>query len=93
MLTYGDFISKFVYHKRSRSLKHWKRGYTIGHLIWVPHCTCELFYLRMMLTFKKGTLSYKDIKFVDGVQHDFFKETCFAMRFLQDDREFIEAIK
>lgn len=47
----------------------------------------------MMLTFKKGPLSYKDIKFVDRVQHKTFREAYFAMGFLQDDRDFIEAIK
>ncbi|XP_058746518.1 uncharacterized protein LOC131619442 [Vicia villosa] len=92
-LTYGDFVSKFVYHKRSRSWKPRKRGYTIGRLIWVPQSTGELFYLRMMLTVKKGPLCYKDIKKVDGKQLKTFRDACFAMGFLQDDREFIEAIK
>ncbi|XP_058741448.1 uncharacterized protein LOC131613826 [Vicia villosa] len=39
LLTYGDFVSKFIYHKRSRSWKPRKRGYTIGRLIWVPQST------------------------------------------------------
>ncbi|XP_058726583.1 uncharacterized protein LOC131597942 [Vicia villosa] len=93
LLTYGDFVSKFVYHKRSRSWKPRKRGYTIGRLIWVPQSTGELFYLRMMLTVKKGPLCYEDIKNVDGKQHKTFRGACFAMGFLQDDREFVEAIK
>ncbi|XP_058775182.1 uncharacterized protein LOC131649435 [Vicia villosa] len=92
-LTYGDFVSKFVYHKRSRSWKPRKRGYTIGRLIWVPQSTGELFYLRMMLTVTKGPLCYQDIKKVDGKQLKTFRDACFAMGFLQDDREFIEAIK
>ncbi|XP_058722666.1 uncharacterized protein LOC131594520 [Vicia villosa] len=93
LLTYGDFVSKFVYHKRSRSWKPRKRGYTIGRLIWVPQSTGELFYLRMMLTVKKGPLCYADIKTVDGKKHKTFRGACFAMGFLQDDREFVEAIK
>ncbi|XP_058741213.1 uncharacterized protein LOC131613572 [Vicia villosa] len=93
LLTYGDFVSKFVYHKRSRSWKPWKRGYTIGRLCWVPQCSGELFYLIMTLTVVKGPLCYNDIKKVDGVQHKTFRKACFAMGFLQDDREFIEAIK
>ncbi|XP_058742338.1 uncharacterized protein LOC131614807 [Vicia villosa] len=93
LLTYGDFVSKFVYHKRSRSWKPRKRGYTIGRLCWVPQCSGESFYLRMMLTVVKGPLCYNDIKKVDGVQHKTFRKACFAMGFLQDDREFIEAIK
>ncbi|XP_058726021.1 uncharacterized protein LOC131597333 [Vicia villosa] len=92
LLTYGDFVSKFVYHKRSRSWKPRKRGYTIGRLCWVPQCSGELFYLRMMLTVVKGPLCYNDIKKVDGVQHKTFRKACFAMGFLQDDREFIEIL-
>ncbi|XP_058732948.1 uncharacterized protein LOC131604533 [Vicia villosa] len=93
LLTYGDFVSKFVYHKRSRSWKPRKRGYTIGRLIWVPQSTGELFYLRMMLTVKKGPLCYQDIKTVDGKKLKTFRDACFAMGFLQDDREFVGAIK
>lgn len=81
-MTYGDFVSKFVYHKRSRSWKPRKRGYNIGRLIWVPQSTGELYYLRMMLTVKKGPISYDDIKKIDGFQHKTFRETCFAMGFL-----------
>ncbi|XP_058780945.1 uncharacterized protein LOC131655055 [Vicia villosa] len=93
LLTYGDFVSKFVYHKRSRSWKPRKRGYTIGRLIWFPQSTGELFYLRMILTVKKGPLCYQDIKTVDGKKLKTFRDACFAMGFLQDDREFVEAIK
>lgn len=60
LLTYGDFVSKFVYHKRSRS---WMpRKIAIGHLIWVLQSSSELYYLRMILTIKKGPISYEDIK-------------------------------
>ncbi|CAK8534587.1 unnamed protein product [Lathyrus sativus] len=93
LLTYSDFVTKFVYQKKNRTWKPRKKGYTIGRLIWVPQSTGELFYLRMMLTVKKGPKSYEDIKKVNGSQHNSFREACFAMGFLQDDREFIEALK
>ncbi|XP_058727025.1 uncharacterized protein LOC131598443 [Vicia villosa] len=93
LLTYGQFVSKFVYVKKSRTWKPRQRGYTIGRLMWVLQCTGELYYLRMMLTAKKGPISYDDIKNIDGFQHKTFRDACFAMGFLQDDREFIEAIK
>ena len=92
-LTYSEFVSKFVYVKKTRSWKPRKRGYTIGRLIWVPQSTGELYYLRMMLTIVRGPTSYKELKFVKGVQYLTFREACFAMGFLQDDREFIQAIK
>lgn len=53
-LTCGQFISKFVYDKRTRSWKPRKKGFTIGRLIWVPSTTGELFFLRVMLTLVKG---------------------------------------
>jgi hypothetical protein len=92
-LTYGQFVSKFVYVKRNRSWKPRKRGSTIGRLIWIPQSAGEIYYLRMMLTVVKGPKTYDSIKLVKGVQHDTFREACFAMGFLGDDREFIQAIK
>ena len=49
--------------------------------------------MRMLLTVKKGPTSYDDLKTIDGYKHPSFREACFAMGFLQDDREFIEAIR
>ncbi|CAK8568144.1 unnamed protein product [Lathyrus sativus] len=49
--------------------------------------------MRMLLTVKKGSASYDDIKAIDEFKHQTFKEACFAMGFLQDDKKFIEAIK
>ncbi|KAG4958871.1 hypothetical protein JHK87_035504 [Glycine soja] len=67
--------------------------YTIGRLIWVPPTTGELFYLRMMLGSCKGPTSFEDIRTVANIQYPTYRETCFAMGFLQDDREYVEAIK
>ncbi|MCH95148.1 helicase-like protein, partial [Trifolium medium] len=53
----------------------------------------ELYYLRMMLNVVKGPISYDHIKKVAGVQLKTFREACFEMGFLGDDKEFIEAIR
>ncbi|AES97392.2 uncharacterized protein [Medicago truncatula] len=92
-LTYGQFVSKFVYHKKNRCWTPRKREFTIRRLIWVPPCTGELFYLRMMLTVVKGPLTYEQLKNVAGVQLLTFREACFALGFLGDDQEFISAIQ
>jgi hypothetical protein len=91
-LTYSEFVSKFVYKKSKKCWQPRKRGFTIGRLIWVPPCTGELYYLRMMLTDVRGPISYDHIKKVAGVQLKTFREACFARGFLGDDKEFIEAI-
>ncbi|XP_058741275.1 uncharacterized protein LOC131613643 [Vicia villosa] len=92
-LTYGEFVTKFVYVKRSRTWNLRKRGFTIERLIWVPPTTGELFYLRMMLTVAKGPITYEEIRKVGDNQYETFREACFAMGFLDDDREYIGAIK
>ena len=55
--------------------------------------TRELFYLRMMLTACKGAISFEDIRTVTNIQYPTYREACFSMGFLQDDREFVEVIK
>lgn len=65
LLTYAQFIIKFVYVKQTRSWKPRKRGYTVGRLIWVFQITRVLYYLRMMLYLKKWSISYNDINKVD----------------------------
>ncbi|KAG5054685.1 hypothetical protein JHK85_007195 [Glycine max] len=92
-LTYSQFVSKFVYNQKARSWNLRKKGNTIGRLIWVPPITEELFYLRMMLTTCNGPTSFEDIRTVENVLYPTYRETCFVMGFLQDYREFVEAIK
>jgi hypothetical protein len=93
LLTYAKFVEKFVYVKKKRLWQPRQRGYTIGRLMWVPPTTGELYYLRMMLTITKGPTSYEDIKLVNGFQYLTYREACFAMGFLGDDREYIAAIR
>ncbi|KAL5148491.1 ATP-dependent DNA helicase PIF1 [Glycine soja] len=93
VLSKPKFVSKFVYNQKKRCWHLRKKGYTIGRLLWVPPITGELFYLRMMLTVCKGATSFEDLRTIDNVQYSTYKESCFAMGFLQDDKEFIEAIK
>jgi hypothetical protein len=92
-LTYGQFVSKFVYNRKKKEWKPRKRGCTIGRLIWVPPSTGELYYFRMMLTVIKGPTTYDDIKKIGDTQYFSYRDACFAMGFLGDDKEYINAIK
>uniref|UniRef100_A0A0R0KEV8 ATP-dependent DNA helicase n=1 Tax=Glycine max TaxID=3847 RepID=A0A0R0KEV8_SOYBN len=94
-LTYSQFVSKFVYNKTNKSwqLRKKKKGYAIRRLIWVPPTTGELFSLRMMLGSCKGPTSSEDTRTVANIQYATYREACFVMGFLQDDREYVEAIK
>ncbi|KAF1870863.1 hypothetical protein Lal_00030173 [Lupinus albus] len=86
-------IPKFVYVKKSRCLKPRKSGYTIDRLIWISPFMGELYYLRMMFTVVKGTTCYEDIRTVSNIEYATFRDTCFAIGLLKDDKEYIEAIR
>uniref|UniRef100_A0A0R0EZF3 ATP-dependent DNA helicase n=1 Tax=Glycine max TaxID=3847 RepID=A0A0R0EZF3_SOYBN len=55
--------------------------------------TYSQFVSKMMLGSCKGPTSFEDIKTVANIQYPTYREACFAMGFLQDDREYVEAIK
>jgi hypothetical protein len=46
-----------------------------------------------MLTVVKGPTTYEEIRKVGNTQHDTFRDACFAMGFLGDDKEYIGAIR
>ncbi|XP_039683008.1 uncharacterized protein [Medicago truncatula] len=92
-LSYAKFVFKFVYVKVKRTWTPRKRGFAIGRLMWVPPTTGELFYLRLMLTKVQGPTSYEDIRTINNVCYDTYREACFASGFLMDDKEYIATIK
>ncbi|XP_020963738.1 uncharacterized protein LOC107610403 [Arachis ipaensis] len=64
----------------------------IGRISHIPPMNKEDYYLRLLLNIQKGCTSFSDLRTVDGVVYDSFKDVCYALGLLQDDREFIDAI-
>ncbi|XP_028799355.1 uncharacterized protein LOC114754711 [Neltuma alba] len=92
-LTYAEFPNYYVYQKDKRQWKQRERGFAVGRITHVSPSSGELYYLRLLLTTVRGPTSFDDIKTVDGMVHDTFKSACFALGLLQDDNEYITAIK
>ncbi|GAU39655.1 hypothetical protein TSUD_18380 [Trifolium subterraneum] len=92
-LTYGEFPGKFVWNKQKRAWTPRKQGFSIGRLHFVPPGSGQKFYLRLLLNYVKGPRSFDEIKTVDNVRYDRFKEACFASGMMDGDKEFIHAIK
>jgi len=91
-LTYGEFPLKFTWKASERRWTPRKRGLSIGRIHFVPPRSGEKFYLRILLNHVKGPESYDDIKTIDDFKYNTFKEACFALGLLDDDKEFIDAI-
>ena len=92
LLTYTQFPSSFVYDSNNRVWNPRKKGQSVGRLTFVPQCTRELYYMRLLLNVQVGCTSFEDIRTVDGHVFDSYREACGALGLLADDREFIDAL-
>lgn len=89
-LTYAQFPSQFVFNNGVWTPR--QSDNAIGRIYYVPQACGELYYLRTLLNTSKGARSYKDLRKIDGVEYRTFKEACYALRLLEDDQEFIDAL-
>ncbi|XP_061359756.1 uncharacterized protein LOC133303797 [Gastrolobium bilobum] len=70
-----------------------KKGFSIGRINHFSANNVEDSYLRMLLTFQKGCTSYDDIRTINGVFFPTFKDAYYSLGLLDDDNEYIDAIK
>lgn len=92
-LTYVEFPQYFVWNQKSRKWTLRQRGKALGRINYVPLKAGEVYYLRILLGKVKGPTSYRDIKTINKKEYDSFKDACYAIGLLEDDKEYIEAIK
>ncbi|XP_074288915.1 uncharacterized protein LOC141614060 [Silene latifolia] len=91
-LLYCEFPTKFVWKKKLRQWSLRKKGFTIGRLVHVPPQCGELYFMRVMLNHVKGPKCFDDIRTVNHFVHPTFREACYALGLIGDDREYIAAI-
>lgn len=90
--TYAEFPSHFTWISESSKWKIRQRGDVVVRLTEVHATSGDLLYLRMLLLRRKGALSFTDLRTVDGVVYDTFKETCGALGLLNNDKQWHDAI-
>ena len=91
-LTYPQFPTKWKWEPQSRSWEHRRdRRPKIGRLHYVHPSAGERYYLRMLLLTVKGSLSFKNLQYHNGVQYSTFKEACRSRGLIGDDHEWYEA--
>ncbi|XP_076935570.1 uncharacterized protein LOC143602288 [Bidens hawaiensis] len=92
-LTYVEFPTKFVWKLEQRKWERRKQGFSIGRIHQVSPSLGEAYFLRILLNKVKGPKSFDDIRTVDGQTYPTFRDACYARGLLDDDMEYIEAIK
>ncbi|XP_076945507.1 uncharacterized protein LOC143616599 [Bidens hawaiensis] len=91
-----DILNKTTNVLRCLPLRKWEprlRGLAIGRVHAVPPTFDEAYYLRILLNKVKGPKCFEDIRTVDGVVFETFRDACYKRGLLDDDKEYIEAIE
>lgn len=88
-LTYTQFPLKFVWNKQNREWTPRKKGFSIGRMHYIPPGRREIYYMRTLLNYVKGPTCYENIRTVGDDVHPTFRDACFAMGLLDDDKEYI----
>ncbi|XP_038687481.1 uncharacterized protein LOC119986860 [Tripterygium wilfordii] len=88
-----DYVLEDVWHKAELQWKKRRAGKCIGRIYYAHPTSGERYYLRMLLNVVKGPTSFEDIRTVNGVVFDTFKEACYALGLLEDDKEWSECLE
>ncbi|XP_021992205.1 uncharacterized protein LOC110889021 [Helianthus annuus] len=93
-LRYVQFPGYYVWNAKNHKWNRRKHPYgSIARVHYVPPSLCDCYYLRILLNHIKGPTCFEDIKTVDGQVFQTFKDACFARGLLNDDKEYVNAVK
>src|SRR4029077_4441575 len=90
---YSQFPAHFVFDQRKREWRPRLRGTAIGRMY---HCNPnqgERFFVRLLLTIRRGAKSFEDLRTVFGEVYPTFRAACAAQGLLDDDREWSSSIR
>ncbi|KAH0735831.1 hypothetical protein KY285_011538 [Solanum tuberosum] len=91
-LTYSDFPTRWVWDATGKRWTRRKKGKSIGRIYFAHPASGERFYIRMLLNFVKGSTSFESIRTINGVRYDTYKEACYALGLLEDDKEWNDCL-
>ena len=92
-LHYHEVPNHFLYNKATSKWSERKtRTMSLGRIRAVSNKAVELFYLRLLLTHIKGPTCYKDLRTIEGVTYDTYREAVKAMGLLNDEETWLKTI-
>ncbi|KAL3625826.1 hypothetical protein CASFOL_030355 [Castilleja foliolosa] len=89
-LTYSEIPTRYVWFKNQWKLR--KQGRCIGRLVYAHPTSGERYYLRLLLNIIRGPKEYKELRTVNGIEYQTFKQACYAFGLINDDTEWNDAI-
>ncbi|XP_035829924.1 uncharacterized protein LOC118479488 [Helianthus annuus] len=91
-LTYAEIPTKYVWHDDNKVWKTRLERPAIGRIVYCNPAAGPKYYLRMLLGIVRGPRSFEEIKTVDGIVYETFKEACYTYGLLNDDKEWNDAL-
>ncbi|XP_057811704.1 uncharacterized protein LOC131025943 [Salvia miltiorrhiza] len=91
-LLYSEFPQHYVWNVKDQVWTKRDRGFGIGRIFHVSPSTGKIYHLRILLNHVRGATCYEDFRRVNGELKESYKEACYAMGLLDDDKEYIEGI-
>ncbi|CAH9127716.1 unnamed protein product, partial [Cuscuta epithymum] len=89
-MTYAEFPQKFVWKSKLREWMPRKKAFAIGRIYYVPPGCGESYYMRCLLNHIRGVTCHEDLRTINGVLYNSYRETCYALGLLDDDKEFVD---
>ncbi|XP_015078482.2 uncharacterized protein LOC107022360 [Solanum pennellii] len=91
-LLYREFPEHFVWSTTDKIWTRRKRGHVIGRVVTCHPTEGERYYLRLLLMNVRGPKSYEDLRSVNGVQYNSFREAAEKRELLLCDNNLVECM-
>ncbi|CAA0819394.1 Unknown protein, partial [Striga hermonthica] len=91
-LTYAELPTHFVWKREKNFWSPRIKQLSVGRLDYVPPGAGELHYLSIMLHHSRGPLCHEDIRTIGNIVYPTFKDACYSLGLLDDDKEYIDGI-
>lgn len=85
-------VNKSMFLAWMKANKKYSEAFSIGRLYYVPPGSGDLYYERCLLNVVRGATCYEDLMCVNGVQYSSYRDACYALGLLDDDKEYIDGI-
>ncbi|KAL8142758.1 hypothetical protein V2J09_015790 [Rumex salicifolius] len=87
-----NFPGEFVWLKSSNTWKIRDKGRSVERIHHASPGSGEMYYLRVLLNHIKGPTSFEELGTIEGMLYSTFKEACYALGLLDNDKEYIDGI-